>query len=618
MGNLSLQFRPDIQGLRAVSVLAVILFHFNPAWLPGGFVGVDVFLVISGFLIFSILSHQKTLKNYTVAGALIYFYRSRFQRIAPAYFSMLSVVTLLTAVLFLPQDFNVYIKGLKNAAYFNSNNHFAVFGDYFAPANNEQPLLHTWSLAVELQFYLIAPFVFLLLPRLLLKWLLPIAIFCFTAYAEQQLRMQGNEQATYYSLAARLPAFFMGAWVANLIANKKVVSAEQRRCFTVLAFICIGFSFVYPKITGYFPGIAGLIPMIGVSLILWTNSGGKNDKLLSNKVMVWIGSKSYSFYLWHWPVLAILRYYTGEEVLSLEFGLLFVILTICFSLVSFYLIEQPLRANSASLKIKLAYAFLLISIAFITYAMKPINAAFTPAPLGVEYTRYADPATICHGQIVGDCLKGDLNGNKEVLVLGDSHAAMLNHFFDYLGKELSFKARIITASSCVTVPGFDSQRIAEWAREPCLAQIDHAKKYLNSAQVIFIAASWNWQLASDDFQHALSAFLTTQSMVGSKIYLLEQEPLLSNNPLRAMRFHTLWLAPRVKIDPAYHQANAMLNRLIAKHRGVTSLNFESSGIFAQVPFADGMPIYLDEHHLNEVGAKRYAVVARNAFSQILD
>jgi peptidoglycan/LPS O-acetylase OafA/YrhL len=207
-------YRPDIQGLRAIAVLAVMAFHFNPAWLPGGFVGVDIFLVISGFLITSILLHKKTQAGYSLPETLKYFYASRFKRIAPAYFVMLVLVALVAAVFFLPQDFNTFKKGLEKAAWFNSNNYFAGFGDYFAPANHEQPLLHTWSLAVEIQFYLLAPFMVLLLPIRWLKWVFTGLLIGLTAIAEYRMRILGIEQATYYSLYARLPEFFAGALAA--------------------------------------------------------------------------------------------------------------------------------------------------------------------------------------------------------------------------------------------------------------------------------------------------------------------------------------------------------------------------------------------------------------------
>ena len=125
-------FRLDIQGIRAIAVLVVMLFHFNPAWLPGGFVGVDIFLVVSGFLITRILLNKKSQADYTLSGVIGFFYLGRFKRIFPAYFTMLILVALVAALLFLPQDFDGFKKGLEKSAWFNSNNYFAGFGDYFS------------------------------------------------------------------------------------------------------------------------------------------------------------------------------------------------------------------------------------------------------------------------------------------------------------------------------------------------------------------------------------------------------------------------------------------------------------------------------------------------------
>lgn len=608
-------YRSDIQGLRAIAVLAVMLFHFNPAWLPGGFVGVDVFLVISGYLIAHLLLERKVQPDYRLAGALGGFYVSRIKRIAPAYFAMLVLVSLLAAVLYLPQDLTIYKKGLNQAAWFNSNHYFAGLGDYFAPANHEQPLLHTWSLAVEIQFYLLAPVLILLLPPRALKWLLIVLLVGLTAVAEYRLRILGIHQETYYSLYARLPAFSVGALVALWI---RTAGGGKPWLGSLGLALVLASAATQPRL-GPFPGVLALLPVAGAALILLRPAQGPTGQLLVSKPMVWLGELSYSLYLWHWPVLALLRYYTGSQVLDMPFSLLFIALTLLLATLSFYVVETPLRArHRARAKQILGYG-LLTSAALITSpAMAVINQALMPAPLPIEYQRYADPATICHGRIVGDCLKGDLSSDKEVLVLGDSHAAMLNLFFDQLGKELGFKARIITASSCVTIPGFDHPRIAEWAHKPCLEQIERVEKYLPSAKVIFLAAIWNWQLASGDFKNALNAFLATQSQSGSKIYILEQEPLLSKNPMRAIRFKALGLDPKIDIDPAYQQANATLQGFAARHPGVVSLNFEASGVFAKAPFFEGVPIYMDEHHLNEEGAKRYATVARSAFTDIMN
>lgn len=609
-----IKYRSDIQGLRAIAVLAVIVFHLNPAWLPGGFVGVDIFLVISGFLIATILLQKKSKPEYKLTSTVQYFYTSRIKRIAPAYYTVLIAATLVAAVLFLPADFAVYKDGLENAAYFNSNNFFATFGDYFELANYEQPLLHTWSLAIEIQFYLLAPFIFLLLPKSILSWFLPLGIISLVIVTEYQLRIVGNQQATYYSLIARLPAFLLGAWIALLIGSKnKYLSLEKYKHYLIwLSIGLIALAFSQPKLTGYFPGIASLIPIVGAALIILLKSNNVLTPVLSSKVLVWVGALSYSLYLWHWPVLAFIRYYTGSEILSWKCSVVFIVLTLSLSVASYYLIEVPLRLKRNKKQI-LGYAFLIFFVLLMAVGMKKLNAYFTTEPLPVELTRYADPNTICHGKIVGDCLKGDLTSDKEVLVLGDSHAAMLNHFFDYLGKELNFKARIITASSCVTIPGFDYQRIAEWAHKSCLSQIEEAKRYIKDAEIIFLAASWNWQLESKVFKSGLNQFLNDTA---AKKYILSQEPLLNRNPLRNYRFVNLGLGDKAEVNKDYLRTNLLLKNL-AEHNSLSYyLELHTLPMFKAPPYYNGAFIYYDEHHLNEVGVKEYAAQAEGIVAEV--
>lgn len=516
-------YRSDIQGLRAIAVLAVMVFHFNPAWLPGGFVGVDVFLVISGFLITTILLHKKEQTGYSLTATLLYFYASRFKRIAPAYFVMLVLVALVAAVFFLPQDFNTFKKSLDKSVWFNSNNYFAGFGDYFAPANNEQPLLHTWSLAVEIQFYLLAPFMVLLLPTRWLKWVFTGLLIGLTAIAEYRMRILGIEQATYYSLYARLPEFFAGGLVALYV--KTVSEGLKSHVWRgTLGLLLIIMATLTQPLLGHFPGIAALLAVAGSVLILTQPAQGWGGKLLSCKTLVWIGALSYSLYLWHWPVLAFLRYYTGSEVLSAGFSLLFMLLTCVLSIISYYGVEKAFRTKRTNKKQALGWMLLAASI-FGTYqALARVNAAFTPEQMPIEYRRYGDRATICHGKIVGDCLKGDLNSEKEVLVLGDSHAAMLNHFFDYLGKEIGFKSRIVTASSCVTIPGFDYQRIPEWAQKACLQQIEAVKDFVIKPDSIYIAGMWTYHIKSKEFLNLLEDFI--KNSPETRIFFSRRYPVL--------------------------------------------------------------------------------------------
>lgn len=419
-------YRHDIQGLRAIAVLAVMLFHFNPLWLPGGFIGVDVFLVISGYLITSILLDKKAQPDYRLSSTLRYFYISRIKRIAPAYFTMLVMVSLLAAVLFLPQDLATYKKGLNQAAWFNSNHYFAGFGDYFAPANHEQPILHTWSLAVEIQFYLLAPFLILLLPKKVLPYLLATLLVGLTAVAEYRLRILGIQQETYYSLYARLPAFFAGALVAMWVRN---VNWGGNRGWASMGLVLVLVSAAVQPRLGPFPGVLAILPVAGAVLVLLRPVQGSIGQILASKPMVWMGVLSYSLYLWHWPVLALLKYYTGSPVLDMPHSLLFVVLTILLATVSYHFVETPMQTHRARIRQLLGFGLLASAVLATGSAMASINKALSPPALPIEYKRYADPAAICHGQIVGDCFKGDLNSDKEVLVLGDSHAAMLNHFF---------------------------------------------------------------------------------------------------------------------------------------------------------------------------------------------
>lgn len=600
----AVNYRQDIQGLRAIAVLAVMAFHFNPAWLPGGFVGVDVFLVISGFLITSILLHRKNQADYSPIATLKYFYLSRFKRIAPAYFVMLVVVALVAAVCFLPQDFNTFRKGLEKAAWFNSSNYFAGFGDYFAPANHEQPLLHTWSLAVEIQFYLLAPFLVLLLPIHCLKWVFTGLFIGLTVSAEYRMRILGIEQATYYSLYARLPEFFAGALSALYVKTGSGGGRSPAWLGTVGLVLIVTATITQPLL-GPFPGIGVLLPVVGSVLLLSQQAQGWVGKWLTSKALMWIGALSYSLYLWHWPVLAFLRYYTGAEVLRIEFSLLFVLLTLMLSIASYYGVERVFRIKRTKKKQALGWALLAAVVLGTSQSMAKVNSVVSSGQLPIEYRRYADPETICHGKIVGDCLVGDLTSNEEVLVLGDSHAAMLNQFFDNLGKSLGFKAKIITASSCVTIPGFNYKRLPTWAHKACTDQIETAQTHIAESDSIIIAGMWSYQTQSVEFISMFDKFLATS--IDKRIVVLSQVPLLNRNPLRDLRFSFFGIRRNrsESIDAAYQEANQLIELITDKYSNVSFLRLDGIPLFDDPPFYNDLLIYSDSNHLNKVGSGMY-------------
>ncbi len=238
-----LSFRADIQGLRAIAVLAVMLFHANRQVLPGGFVGVDVFFVISGFLITAILLKQKESVDFSFILTLKQFYIGRIKRIAPAYYMLLAVVTIITiisAIILIPKDYQFFHESLHDSLWFASNQYFANFGNYFAPEADELPLLHTWSLAIEMQFYLLYPFFILLIKKAWLKKVIPILVIVLFGICVYQLN-ERLVQGIYYELYARIPEFLIGGSVILFAENLKRL---QSKWLPALGLVLIVASFV--------------------------------------------------------------------------------------------------------------------------------------------------------------------------------------------------------------------------------------------------------------------------------------------------------------------------------------------------------------------------------------
>jgi peptidoglycan/LPS O-acetylase OafA/YrhL len=567
-----------------------------------------MFLVISGYLITLSLINKKE-DGRTFLEILRHFFWSRVKRIAPAYYTLLVVVSVVAAMFFIPDDFFYYKESLEKSLYFFSNNYFAGFGDYFAPSANELPLLHTWALAVEMQFYLIMPFAVLFIPVRWLKKLIPFAIILLVLVAEYMIRVQGENQSTYYALYARIPEFLIGGWLAlqQLWAQW---SERRARMAALLGLVLIFASAIFITSDAPFPGLLAFFPCLGAALIICAQRG-MPSRLLSLPALVWLGAISYSLYLWHWPVLAFLRYYTGTYDLSIPASAAFVGATLILSCCSYYFIEKVLRSKQTPARVWAPITIVLVlTIVPIKMASSSINKTVMK-PLPVELKQYADQEEICHGHITGSCLRGVDRDGTNILVLGDSHAAMLNHFFDVAGKKLDITARIITASSCVTIPGFDYQRIADWAQEPCRQQIDVVeKKYLDQASVIVLAASWSGHVQSEDFMKAFTQFLETMEANGrQKILLLSQIPRFEKHPLRARRFAALGIPTDLPKDDCYMAANTTIKELADKYEHAQYVDLTKLPLFDSAPMFKGTLIYHDEHHLNERGAEVYGKLA---------
>ncbi len=366
------QFRPDIEGMRAVAVGLVILFHAYHEPFSGGFVGVDVFFVISGFLITSLLLREQTRTGrISIAG----FYARRVRRILPAA-TLVVIVTLFAAYYWLGFiTGNSVATDAKWTAIFAANIHFGlVQNDYFGSQLPPSPLQHMWSLGVEEQFYLIWPGVFLVLlylargahHRKVLAGALSFIIVASLSWSV--IQTAGNQTWAYFSPLTRAWELALGALVAVLapaLAGLRRAWVPQALAFLGLAGIAVA-ALLYTSDTPY-PGSAVMLPVVGSGVLIaagCTNERTFVGRALATRPMQWVGARSYSLYLWHWPLLIIPAQYATKDLNALEITG-WVLLTIVASALTYRLVENPVRRAKVLTKrtgLSLATGVLLVAL----------------------------------------------------------------------------------------------------------------------------------------------------------------------------------------------------------------------------------------------------------------
>lgn len=339
----STRYRPDIDGLRTLAVLPVVLFHAGVPGFGGGYVGVDIFFVISGYLIAGILLSDLERGRYSIGR----FYERRIRRIFPALSVVVAATLAAGAVLLTPAVLVEVSKSALAVGAFASNFFFWKSVDYFADAHAVQPLLHTWSLAVEEQFYIVfPPFLALLFRR---RWpLVPIlAALALASFAGAAVLVHLKPSATFYLPFTRAWELLAGVLIAAGAAPRNV-SAQGRAAAGAIGLAMVLLPvFLYTSKT-VFPGLAALPPVLGSVLIIWSGEAGptRTARLLACKPLVWVGLISYSLYLWHVPVFSYGSYLAGGTMPPAGAAAAIVL---CFALAwaSYRWVETPFRAGTA-------------------------------------------------------------------------------------------------------------------------------------------------------------------------------------------------------------------------------------------------------------------------------
>jgi peptidoglycan/LPS O-acetylase OafA/YrhL len=421
-------YRPDIDGLRAVSILLVLAYHAQASVFPGGFVGVDIFFVISGFLISGIILSQIEAGTFSALA----FYARRVRRIFPALIAVLLATYLAGWFLLLPDAFIDLGKNIAASVAFVSNLFQLRQAGYFAQASADNPLLHLWSLGIEEQFYIVWPPVLLLIART--KWR-PLIILSLAAasFAAGLLIYAGYKEWAFYSPIPRAWELLAGGLLAERqIARHdflKAGFARQHDLQATLGLALIAAAAVGLNRDSLFPGVAALLPVLGAVLLIISPASLINRGLLSNPAMVLIGLISYPLYLWHWPLLSYLGIIRSGDPNFLEIWAV-VILAFVLSYLTYRAIELPLRRRPRVVP-KLAFGLASLGvIGIVTASGSGFDFRFSPEIREIARIEpqsnagLRDTCFVESGFAFGpDCIEG---GDKKLLFLwGDSTAAAL-------------------------------------------------------------------------------------------------------------------------------------------------------------------------------------------------
>jgi peptidoglycan/LPS O-acetylase OafA/YrhL len=647
-----LTYRPEIDGLRAIAVLAVLFFHTKLGF-PGGFIGVDVFFVISGFLITSLIIKDLEEGSFT----LVRFWERRARRILPALLVMAVVSTLAGGLLLLPRDFMDLGKSAVFLAAFIANFYYYLGTGYFAGSGEEKPLLHTWSLAVEEQFYFVIPILLLGLfssPRMRRRraLLLIFGIGFLVSLLISISWVTKHPAASFYLLPSRAWELLMGSLVALLPSNAIPSNRKFREAASYLGLGGILIPcFFYDKHV-LFPGVAAIPPCLGTALIIWSNGVGKMHgdlttlgRLLSLRWIVFIGLISYSLYLWHWPLAAYTNYWSLKPTPPF-WKWLIVLSSFILAVLSWKYVETPFRRRLLCPSRKLVFAastaglLALFGIGLLIRLQNglpgrlpaSLNSAFAENPSDdLLFIKNLEAEQIVAGDLVPFGAQVEGKG-VDVLVWGDSHAMAALPAFDHVGKTSNLVGRAAVCSSrAPLVDWYHEDEKSTKFSEAVLGYISREK-----IQHVFLVCAWRWYVADPLNETAENIEASKKDPEVNRLQQsIERTVLEIKN--RGAEPYIMLMAPGVPYDGPKSVALTRLFDLsqstftfrpgqwnsLAGYGTEFLKHLESLGIrlidprpafldlnksYYQIE-SDGVSLYRDNHHLSKAGAEKMLVPA---------
>jgi peptidoglycan/LPS O-acetylase OafA/YrhL len=645
-------YRADIEGLRALAVVPVILYHAR-LFCPGGFTGVDVFFVISGYLITRIIVSDLGKGAFKLGR----FYERRVRRIFPALFVMLAVSSVCAYLFLLPHEMIAFGKSLMASAAFVSNVFFSGEIGYFDTAAEQKPLLHVWSLAVEEQFYIFWPLVLLVLHNKAGRKgaFFFCALLAGVSLLHSEYLVHEARGAAFYLMPSRAFELGIGA-LLSLGSDFAFLRQIPRRAadgasLAGIALICAAL-FLFDDLTP-FPGKAALLPCLGAALIIASGISQRTlgGWLLSLPPFTFIGRISYSLYLWHWPMLVFAHLYLGRE-LHLDEKCWALLATALAAYLSWRFVEEPFRklpvtGRSARAFIgggaAAGFAFACAGAVIIAYEGFPRRIEADSgeiAKVREEHTAFAQsPCLVWLGPTPGaippveGCLVGQpsTTANYNVVLWGDSHALQLAPVLDVLGKRLNFTGRVMSKAGCGPLPGAEFTNDKVTVKEcPAFKEAAMQAVLHNGPSVIILASRWDayatgaWLIAESSsarpsVAESLSTFVSilrhtilALTKAGHRVIVVGQVPVPIGDPIDCVerikmtgRDASECAATSVSRAEMDSKVNSLLQQAAESIPGVGIVypfdrlcNAQECPIFT----ADGRFIYMDGVHLSPTGA----------------
>jgi peptidoglycan/LPS O-acetylase OafA/YrhL len=499
-------YRADIDGLRAVAVLSVLLFHAGVETFSGGFVGVDIFFVISGYLITTIIHREVESGKFS----LTQFYERRFRRILPAAAVLLIVVLIAGEFLFPLHHQESLARSAVSATLFSSNIFFFLQSGYFTDPSQTMPLLHTWSLAVEEQFYVAFPLVMLLIAKVGKRqyriWLPALTVASLVTCV---VVTESNASTAFFLSHTRAWELLVGSLLA-INAIPPLQDQQKREFLSLAGLLMLAFSVLSFSELTIFPGLAVLLPVLGSALLIYSAAHGQTmvSRWLSIRPLVFIGLISYSLYLWHWPIVAFAQYYSVVALTPAS-----IILVLCASfllaVVSWRYIETPFRKKQFAakspqmLRMSAAATFVLLGIGMFgiygqgTPAQAKQNSVFNYEESDPEWLRWGE----CEKRswaLIDDsqpCAIGSEGVAPTFIFWGDSHGLTLASAVDRSATLNGLAGEIIVASGCPPL-----YKTVRQDRLTCDLLNTEVMTYLSAHEeirTVIMAARWTFVVKGD-------------------------------------------------------------------------------------------------------------------------